>query len=441
MNWLKRTFSPAYRERELDALVEKAFTIVGGAASLGGYPRPPGSSSGLLRSRTDSASVLSLGYKWVSLNIVEPGLLLSDQAGETLEGAQRAEALFPFTRVMPIERHIIFAALQLLSNGNAWWLKDTDRVGGVRSMTPVMASSISVERLGAQIGRIWIKDSKGRRREYAYQDFHHIALGMSPDCPMLGESPIMASVRHTMSDEEWSITSELIAQRAASPIDLITPETPSGAGGISTGLGTTMDAEHVLRLKAKIKDALRGADRLLPLVIGKGMNVQSTGQMYSGIEKLMTIPAIRIAASMGLSASTLNLPAIDGKLISGEERSASQEVDTENCLVPLWNLIARSWTDDLGISLPGAAGVGGIKFAFDIKAVVALQRKTSKTAEWVNKSYAGGIITQNEAREKLNFPPADNGDMFAIPSTLNALEAGRMQILQSLAAERESIHV
>lgn len=440
MNWLKRTFSPAYRERELDALVEKAFTIVGGAASLGGYPRPPGSSSGLLRSRTDSASVLSLGYKWVSLNIVEPGLLLSDQAGETLEGTQRSEALFPFTRVMPIERHIIFAALQLLSNGNAWWLKDTDRVGGVRSMIPIMASSISVERLGAQIGRIWIKDSKGRRREYAYKDFHHIALGMSPDCPMLGESPILSSVRHTMSDEEWSITSELIAQRAASPIDLITPETASGSGGVS-GLAKELGDEGVLRLKAKIKDALRGTDRLLPIVLGKSMNMQSSGQMYSGIEKLMTIPAIRIAASMGLSASTLNLPAIDGKLISGEERSASQEVDTENCLVPLWSLIARSWTDDLGISLPGAAGLGGIKFAFDIKAVVALQRKTSKTAEWVNKSYAGGIITQNEAREKLNFPPTDGGDMFALPSTMNALEAGRMQILQSLAADRESIHV
>jgi hypothetical protein len=415
------------RERQAEAMLAKAFSVIGAGSfsSFGG--RTPGMTSGMLRGHSERASVVALAMSWVAKNICEPALRLEDLGGNEIEGTPLREALFPLTRTAPVNSHVTFAALQLMIHGNAWWIAERDRAGVLLRVTMVPQGAISIERVGSEIRRIWVTEN-GRRKEYAYKDFIHLRTGQDPECPLLGFSPLPSSVRHVIADEEWSVTMELIGQRAGSPVDIISPSSGQAKDITMTG---TADKEFLERMKSKFRDTVRGSDRLLPVMLGRAVDVQSTGSISPGIERLAMIPAHRVAAALGISASTLNLPGIDGKLISPSERSAAQRVDTENFLVPLWEIIASGFTESLA-PLPGMTGANGVKFVFVYRSVRALSGQVAEKAKWVSLAYESGIIQLNEARQELGFDPVADGDGFVIPKGQDALSLGRMQAFQAM---------
>lgn len=68
----------------------------------------------------------------------------------------------------------------------------------------------------------------------------------------------------------------------------------------------------------------------------------------------------------------------------------------------------------------------------DFSDVALLKRDFTNTANSIRSLYATGMITKNEARKILKFPPADNGDSFLIPaniagSNLDPSQGGRPQ--------------
>jgi len=61
---------------------------------------------------------------------------------------------------------------------------------------------------------------------------------------------------------------------------------------------------------------------------------------------------------------------------------------------------------------------GDISIRYDIDSIPALTEKRRKVYENVSQGVANGIITRNEARERLGLEPIDGGDSLLVPSNL-----------------------
>jgi hypothetical protein len=138
-------------------------------------------------------------------------------------------------------------------------------------------------------------------------------------------------------------------------------------------------------------------------------------------DALMRVPEAHIAAAF-------RVPAIVAGLGIGLDRStysnyAEARISyTQQTLVPLW----RMWEGEMQTAL---GDLFGVVVRYDLSTVAALQEDQAARVERTINAWNAGIMTRNEARKALALPIDDAGDVYALPTSVQLLDAQHSPVI------------
>lgn len=94
----------------------------------------------------------------------------------------------------------------------------------------------------------------------------------------------------------------------------------------------------------------------------------------------------------------------------------------------LWHETIIPFGDLICAALSAAPWAQGVTLGFDTSLVEALATDTAAEREDALALFAGGLITLNRARQKVDEPPLPNGDLFAVPSNVTLVPANELGV-------------
>ena len=274
------------------------------------------------------SSIVMACLNWVSRNIVEAPIQIQERkdAG-SFEPMEESEILTLLARPNPHydwDDLLKATASDLNVSGSGYWWKIKNPIGGVMQLWWLPSTTVEpmwdktrrtmgpVE--GAQ-GDNWITHykyrpdgifSQGVRIET--EDVVQLRMGMDPDNPRLGYSPLKALAREFYTDEEASSWTASFLKNGAIPSAVISP--PPGKDY------SELQANDLEELKKFFQERLGGANRGSVVVARDPVQVNtvSWSPEQMNLKGLRRIPEERISAALGV-------PAIVAGLGAGLDRS------------------------------------------------------------------------------------------------------------------------
>jgi HK97 family phage portal protein len=221
-------------------------------------------------------------------------------------------------------------------------------------------------------------------------DMVHVTLGIDPDRPACGCSPLKAVMRLVMTDNQIAVFSHAVLRNPFPGIVL----SPKADRMLASDLTVMVDQLQ------QIASGERGGG---VAAFSDPMDVEKLG--YSpddmAVRELAKLPEERISAVFGI-------PAIVCGLGAGLERSTfanfeqAREAATEEFLVPLWGDIAEAFTDQL---LPEFGNPANQRIIFDYSDVKSLQEDTDALHVRVREDFKANIIDRAQAKAALGAQP------------------------------------
>jgi HK97 family phage portal protein len=192
---------------------------------------------------------------------------------------------------------------------------------------------------------------------------------------------------------------------------------------LQTPAGLMLDDTAVNRMRAQWSERYGGDQRGGVAVLEEGVTLQRVGLSMSELafDALMRVPEAHIAAAF-------RVPAIVAGLGIGLDRStysnyAEARISyTQQTLIPLW----RMWEGEIQASLGDPFGV---VVRYDLSNVAALQEDQAARVTRTINAWSAGIITRNEARHALMLPVDDAGDVYALPTSVQLLDAQHSPVI------------
>jgi HK97 family phage portal protein len=293
-------------------------------------------------------------------------------------------------------------------DGNAYLRKirsGNDDTGNVIELWPISPSLIRpyVEK-GSEdfITSYKYQYAAGKYEYLAPHNIIHFKLGIDDRDHRLGLSPLKRLVRQVSSDDEATRFSDALLKNYGVPGLVV--QVPKEATGI--------DEAKAREIKAKVAGEFGSDGRGNVGVLTGGATMTQFGfnpeQMQ--LKSLHDVPETRIAAVMGVP------PAIAGLGVGLEQSSnfASlrqiRENFTEVNLVPLWTMDAAKLNRQLRRDFTSDRGVFVMH---DLSDVRALQEDEDKKWARVAVAYEKKLISKNEGRTDLGYPPVHGGDEIA----------------------------
>lgn len=124
--------------------------------------------------------------------------------------------------------------------------------------------------------------------------------------------------------------------------------------------------------------------------------------------ELMNMSAREIALCFGVPAQLVGLSDTTYANVAEARLSLYEET-----IIPLLDRVQSDLNEWLSPLYDG-----DIKIRYDIDSIPAMAEKRRKVYENVSQGVSNGIITRNEARERLGLEPIDGGDSLLVPSNL-----------------------
>jgi HK97 family phage portal protein len=192
---------------------------------------------------------------------------------------------------------------------------------------------------------------------------------------------------------------------------------------LTTPVGTILDDTAVNRMKGQWGERYGGDQRGGVAVLEEGVTVSRIGMSMAELafDALMRVPEAHIAAAF-------RVPAIVAGLGIGLDRStysnyAEARISyTQQTLVPLW----RMWEGEIQTAL---GDLFGVVVRYDLSTVAALQEDQAARVERTINAWNAGIMTRNEARKALALPIDDAGDVYALPTSVQLLDAQHSPVI------------
>lgn len=306
------------------------------------------------------------------------------------------------------QRTLIYQAI----GGNAYWLKVRDRAGRVKELWPLhdgnMAPVMSPTNL---ISHYELTEDTGETRRVPVEDVVHFMWQPDPAAPWRGMAPLAPVARDVDADNEMTrYLFALLSNNAVPPLVLLMAddtEPPSAA--------------QKQRFDAEWQERYGGTNRGKPAWLGgvKEVKQLSFDLQQLAMDALRRVPEARIAAAY-------RTPPIVAGLNVGLERSTYSNYEearaswTESTLVPLWKAYGSEIAHSL---LPEYGDARGMTVAPKLDTVIALQGQIQKKRAGVAAVFTAGLLTANEARAEIGYPPHPDGDALGKPQPMLALPA------------------
>lgn len=290
------------------------------------------------------------------------------------------------------------------ASGDAYWVKvrsDATNVVELWPMNPLVFWPVTTEedaRAGTFISYYNHEYAQGKYRPFRVEDVIHFRMGLHPNDPRHGCSPLQHLVREVAGDEEaTNFTAALLANGAIPGLLVTIP--PEQSRGFTE--------EKANELKARIEASFRAGNRGRVGVLTNGGKMEQFGFSPDqlNLQALHNVPETRVCAVMrtpvqivGLGAGT-NSPYANVR----ELRHAF----TDSALVPLYTFDAATLNLQL---VPDFAPKRRVFVKFDLNQIRALQEDENQRWARYDNAIKTGWITPNEARKGVGLPEVDWGD-------------------------------
>lgn len=234
------------------------------------------------------------------------------------------------------------------------------------------------------------------------EDIVHLRFGADPRNERNGLPVLGAGLREIAALNEGANYRGAILKNMGVPSHIVQSKDPM----------KVITAEQAQKLQALWLERVSGGNRGRPIIPSWALEAIKIGLSPEELDiGTMNYEAADLICSLfGLSAQVVGLS-------SGSEHKTyanyaeSREAATESALVPAWKQIAQDLTLHL---LPDYSRDEQERVEFDLSKVRGLQEDQDKLWTRVDTAVTSGIITINEGRALLDFPPVDGGDVFLL---------------------------
>lgn len=300
-------------------------------------------------------------------------------------------------------------ALHLAICGRSFWYKERDHRGQMIAQWPLRPDRIgpvyaTSDQAGQHVIGGWSYHIPGtaqyielRREDVVAYNFPDPAGESGGIVEGLGPLMVLAA-EISVDNEATRFVGNLLANRAQ-------------PGVVITKATQLADEAEATLIKAAFMRDFGGMRRGEPAVIDGGCDIKEIGFSLSDLEfpDLRDVSESRIAAAIGVPAILVGLRV---GLRSGIKATIAdqREFFAETTLACYWRRFQDTYTVAVAseFSAPGAP----ITCGFDLTKVRALVSQTTVTVTRVAAGFANGVLTVNEYREALGYPPRDDGDVY-----------------------------
>lgn len=248
----------------------------------------------------------------------------------------------------------------------------------------------------------------------------HFRWAVDPLQPWRGMSPLVAVAREADLDSEMTdYTFALLKNNAVPPLALIAPE------------HVILQDYQIRRMKQEWAEQYGGENRGKPAILEGGVDIKQLSFDINRLaaEAMRNIPESRICAAFKVPP-TVALLYVGLQHMTYDNVQGMLRYFTEQTLVPMWDRFDDIITHGLSTDFD----MEDSEVQFDIRGVVALQRKRLELGEFVDRAVRGGYMTRNEARAELSLPETRDGDVFLVSfSTVSEPALGKTALSQSEA--------
>ncbi len=191
--------------------------------------------------------------------------------------------------------------------------------------------------------------------------------------------------------------------------------------------GEQLDEDVVMRLRAQWKQAHGGENRGTPGFLEAGMKIERLGfnMQEMQIESLADGPDVAICSGFGIQ------PAVVGTLVGLKNSGVQANFEEANrmyhemTLVPLW----ESFSSEMQQGLSDKPQYIGIRIAFNLKAVRALQENLNETEKRLVSGWNAGALTRAQYLRGLGYEASPTDEVLKVTLTTSFVPVGQMVAL------------
>jgi len=334
--------------------------------------------------------------------------------GENL--LENHELISLLKRPNPLQSGVeFFASLYsyLMISGNSYIVRDSDALRPAKELyllrpdrMKVIAGLTSIP----EAYEYWLNGQVESRypvdQTNALSQIKQIKL-WSPLNDFEGLSPIMASAYNIDQHNLAGLHNVALLKNGCTPSGMLKFE-PSDESGMSTQLTDEQRARLLEDLEFRFQGTHNSGR---PMLLEGNFQYQQLGLNPKDMDflELLNLSAREIALCFGVPAQLIGIP----------EANTYSNMETaklglyEETIIPLLKRVESDLNEYLSPLYQG-----NIHIKYDINSIPAMAEKTKQTYENVVGGVNAGILTRNEAREKLGLDPITGADELFIPSNL-----------------------
>lgn len=349
--------------------------------------------------------IISLGLKWIGDRVSKPRIRVSrirrdgsyePVANDPLSALWNKPNSYYYRRTL--ETGIVLSLvcggtgyIHLRRDGRSkiaelWWLPEGE-------VTPQWPADGSVFIDGWQVTA---KD--GVPVPVAYEDIIQFRVGIDPDNPRLGFSPVKACLREVCAVNEESGYVAALLRNSGVPSVAIIPKSPD----------LEPNEDDAKAIKRRFKDTFSGEGRGEPIVFQGAYDIKVVG--YSpeqlALDKLPQNAIAKVAAAVGVPPMVMGLPDpnADYSNMGNLTRTAWSVITSAQDVIAetlRWKLLPEFQMD------PNRYVV-----EYDYTGINELTEPLDLQHARVREDWKAGLVQLNEAREELGLDPDPDGDRF-----------------------------
>ena len=270
----------------------------------------------------------------------------------------------------------------------------------------------------------YVYEVDGFKQEIDPRDIVHFRDGFDPKNPRYGISAFSSLLRELLGDNEAANWKLALLMNSGVPGIII-----SGTKDSSIALE---DAEQI---KEDYTQRFTGSNRGLPLIMSGAIDVQKlafdpeqmnlTALRHSDEERITAaigVPAVVVGLGAGLVHSTF------------ANFSEAREAAYESCMIPMQDDFAETLTNQL---LPELHNIDTHVIQYDISKVRVLQPDINALHVRVRGDVLTGIISVNEGRKQLGYPPVSDSDVWYVPNGVTVAQSPGTAIAPNNTGDNE----
>jgi len=299
----------------------------------------------------------------------------------------------------------------LYASGNGYWVKVRNDAGRVIEFWWMPEQMMEPRWQGDDFITYYEQNVDGQLYAWRPEDVIHYRLGLDPNNPRKGLSPLRSLMREIYTDNEASAFTAALLKNLGVPGVIIAPANTVGA--------TIRGKASVI--KEQFKDTFGGDNRGEPMVLTAPTDVKvlSFSPEQMEMRDLRKLPEERISAVVGVAAIVAGLGAgLDRSTFSnfGEARKAAYQ----EAIIPLQRLVAADIEVQTLDDFPDLEETDDsmLDVAFDWRKASAMSEAINEVHKRALEASRTALITRAQFLRETDRPVADDGsdDVYVYPN-------------------------